>query len=524
MAEQASALPEQPRQSDGYKWIALIAIILGTFVTVLNNSLINVALPKLVTVFESTMDTIQWVLTGYMLASAVVIPMSAICAERFGYKKVYLLTLALFTLCSLLCGLAWSDTTLILFRIIQGLSGGFIMPIGMAMIYMIMPRQQIGMALGLWGIAAMVAPAVGPTLSGFIIEYFNWRLLFFMNVPIGVFAVVMAWLLLRETEKKPIPFDLPGAVLSVVGFGTLLLALSKGQSEGWDSLYIVMLFAISAFSLILLIWVETGRKNPLMELSLFRIPAFTISTIASGMVMLGMFGGIFLTPIFLQNIQGLTALQTGLVLMPQSIAMALMMPFSGRLFDRFGVLPLGLIGLSMMGITTFELHRLTVDTPNEWLDMVLVVRGIGIGLCMMPLTTAGMTAVPSAMAGRASSLSNVFRQVMGSLGIAVLTTIMSSRQSFHTASISEHVSLTSDTAQQTIQMLSGMAGQSMNTSSASSVALQIIGGLVQKEAAVRAIADTFLLSSIPIFASLPLVFFLRRRTAKQQADVPVEQG
>ena len=168
-----------------YRWFALIAVVLGAFVAVLNNSLINVAIPKLVAVFGSTTQDIQWVLTGYMLASAVVIPISAFLGDRYGYKKSFLVSLAFFTFGSFLCGLAWSDTSLIFFRILQGLSGGFIMPLSMAIIYMIMPREQIGMALGLWGVAAMVAPAVGPTLSGYIIEYFSWRLLFFINIPVG---------------------------------------------------------------------------------------------------------------------------------------------------------------------------------------------------------------------------------------------------------------------------------------------------------------------------------------------------
>jgi len=517
---QNSGEHRKEEESGAYKWFALIAIVLGAFVAVLNNSLINVALPKLMAVFGSSTEDIQWVLTGYMLASAVVIPMSGFAGDKFGYKKIFLLSLSGFTISSFLCGLAWSDTSLIVFRIIQGLTGGFIMPLSMAIIYSIMPRHQIGMALGLWGIAAMVAPAVGPTLSGYLIEVASWRWLFFLSLPIGVFAIAMGSILLRETPKKEeITFDLPGAVLSIVFFGTLLLALSKGQSEGWTSLYIVSLFFVAFFSMLLLVWVETGKEYPILDLRFFKNPTFTLSTLCSGFVMVGLFGGVFLTPLYLQNIQGLSAIDTGLVLMPQSIAMALMMPISGKLFDRFGVVPLGLIGLTVLGITTYDLHRLTMDTPNEWLDMVLTIRGIGIGLCMMPLTTVGMNAVERSEVGRASSVSNVFRQVMGSLSIAVLTSIMSARQTFHAANISEHVQVDSDAATQAIKMLgSAFAQGGVDAGTAQGGAVALIAGMVQKEALVRSIADTFLLSSIPVFICIPFIFFFIKRKKAAAPD------
>jgi EmrB/QacA subfamily drug resistance transporter len=506
--------------NNSYMWLTLIAIIVGTFVAVLNNSLINIALPNLVNVFGSTTQTIQWVLTGYMLASAVVIPMSGSLGDKFGYKRIYLLSLSAFTLSSVLCGLAWSDTSLIAFRIVQGLSGGLIMPVGMAMIYMIVPREKIGVALGLFGIAAMVAPAVGPTLSGYLIEFFSWRILFLMNIPIGIFAVFMCSILLKETPRKPqLGFDLPGAVLSIVACGALLLALSKGQSEGWTSLYIMSLFFVAFSSLALFIWVETGKEQPLLDLSLFKNPVFTLSVITSSLVMVGMIGGIFLMPIYLQNILGLSPVDTGLLLMPQSIAMALMMPISGKLFDKYGVGPVGLIGLTIMAITTYELHQLTMDTSHEWLNVLLTIRGIGIGLCMMPLSTVGMNAVPRESVGKASSLSNVIRQVMSSLGIAVLTAIMIHQQTIHTAAMAESVSITNQAANDVVKALSALFVQNgVDESTAGGGAIALLAGMVQKEATVRAIADTFVLSSLPVFVSIPLVFFLRRKK-----DVPQPQ-
>lgn len=514
---------EQTKHGDSYKWFALVAIVIGTFAAVLNASLLNVALPNMVSVFGSTTQTMQWVLTGYMLSSAVVIPMSGFLGDRFGYKKILLISLAGFTAGSLLCGFAWSAESIIAFRVLQGIAGGLIMPIGMSMIYMIIPREQIGMALGIWGIASMSAPAIGPTLSGYIIEIFNWRMLFFLTVPIGILAVFMCMILLRETPaKKEATFDKAGAIFSIFAFGSILLALSKGQQEGWTSLYIVSLLFVGIFSLILLIWVEAGQEQPLMDLRLFKIPEFTLSVITSSLVTMGMYGGIFLTPIYLQNIQGLTPVDTGLVLMPQSIAMALMMPVSGKLFDKFGVVPLGLVGLTIIGVTTYELHLLEVNTPTHWLDTILTIRGIGIGLSMMPLSTVGMNAVPRHLVGRASSLSNVIRQVLGSLAIAIFTAIMTQRATWHGSQIAENVQVTSDTANQTIKMITGAYTQGgVDTATATGAAYQVLGGVIQLEALVRSIGDTFLVSSIPTFICIPLIFFfLRKKKAPQPASAP----
>lgn len=312
-------------------------------------------------------------------------------------------------------------------------------------------------------------------------------------------------------------FDKSGAFLSVLMFGTLLLALSKGQSEGWTSFYIVSLLFISFFSFLLLLWVELGKEQPLLDFRFFKNPIFSLSTIASSFVMIAMIGGVFLTPLFLQNIQGLSAVDTGLLLMPQSVAMALMMPISGKLFDKYGVVPLGLVGVTILSVTTFELHRLTVDTPNDWLSHLLTIRGIGIGMCMMPLTTVGMNAIPRHLVGKASSLSNVIRQVASSFGIAILTTVMTQRQIYHSHTINDIVAVTSDTATQAISGLTALYVQAgADQATANGGAATILAGLIQKEAYARAIADSFTFSAVPLFLTLPLIFFFIKRKKREE--------
>ncbi|WP_419182228.1 DHA2 family efflux MFS transporter permease subunit [Paenibacillus radicis (ex Xue et al. 2023)] len=518
----APGIPAEEHKEPSF-WLPLVAIILGTFVSVLSSSLVNVALPKLSTVFGVPTSTIQWVVTGFMLASAVVIPASGFLATRLGSKKVLVWSVIGFTIGSLLCGLAWNDSSLIAFRIFQGLTGGFIMPVGMAVIYTIVPRKQIGLAMGIWGVAAMVAPALGPTLGGYLIQYYSWRTLFLLNVPIGVIAAVACFFLLKESPvNKNLKFDVWGAVFSVTFFGTLLLALSKGQTEGWTSLYIVSLFFISVVSLALLLWVELTTKSPLLNLKIFKDIKFSASVLTAGLIMMAMMGGTFLMPIYLQNVQNMTALDAGILLLPQSVAMALMMPISGKLVEKLGIVPISVIGLLILGVTTYELHSLTADTSHLWINVVLTIRGFGIGLCMMPISTVGMADIPKEQIQDASPLSNVFRQVMASMGIAVLTTIMSSRQYLHYFRISENVPSTSEPASQYMSAITGALAQGgVDAATASGGAAMYLAGLMQKEAMVRSIADTFYISALPAFICIPLVFLLRSK--KKKKEQPAEQ-
>lgn len=511
----------QTANNNGGMWLGLIAIVLGTFVSVLNSSLMTVALPKLTAVFGSDTQTMQWMLTGYMLASAMVIPMTGYLGARFGNKTVFVYSVAGFTVGSVLCAIAWNDTSIIFFRIVQGFAGGFIMPIGMSIIYSTFPRDKVSTAIGIWGIAAMVAPALGPTAGGYLIQYYSWRWLFLINIPIGIFAVIMGNILLKNSPTKTgIKFDFPGAALSMVFFGSILLALSKGQSEGWTSLFILSLFFVAIFSFLLLLWVELGTDMPVLDIRLFANPKFAISTVASCLVMMGMMGGSFLAPLYLQNIQGLNAMQAGLVMMPQAIVMAFMMPLSGKLNDKFGIVPVGLVGLTILGVTTLKLHLLASDTPNHWLIWIMSIRSIGIGLCMMPMTSAGMSAVEPHQIGNASPLSNVSRQVAGSMSIAIFTAMMSSRQLLHAQHINESVTVDSLTAGSTISAISGYVYQSVvDMATATGAASSVIAGMIQKEALVRAIADTFYISAIPAFLCLPFVFFM---SSKKKPSAPVQ--
>lgn len=486
------------------RWLALVSILIGAFVAVLNNSLINIAIPSLTTDLGSTQSTIQWVLTGYMLASGVIVPIVGFMEERIGYKKFLLVALAVFTIGTLLCAIAWNDTSLIAFRVITGLGGGIIGPLSMTVIYKIMPREQVSVALSLWGVTAMVAPAVGPTLSGYLIEWFNWRFLFIVCIPFGILAFIAVSFLLKAPEKAvPKPFDALGFFLAATFAGTLLYALSSGQSKGWGSFEIVGLFFIAFWALVFLIYVELNTEHPVIELSLFKNFTFMVSTGISSLVMVGMMGAMFIMPLFLQNVQRMGPIDAGILMMPQAFCMAFMMPVAGKLFNKTGPIPLGLIGLTLMAVTTYQLSTMTPDTMHSWMIPVLMLRGIGTGLCMMPISTAGMNAVAPHLVGKASSISNLIRAVASSMSIAVFTLIMQKRAALHLTEISDSIPIDS------AQLAQSQYGSSWSSS---------LSSIIQLESTYRGMTDVFYVSSIPLFICIPLVLVFIKKKKKPQAQ------
>ena len=495
-----------PNDSPKERWLAFIAIVVGAFVAVLNNSLINVAIPQLTTDLGSTTARIQWVVTGYTLASGIIVPITGFMEQRVGYKKFLIGALSVFTLGTAMCIFAWNDLSLIFARILAGLGGGVIIPLSMTVVYKIIPREQVGLAIGIWGISSMAAPAIGPTLSGYLIEWFSWRFLFIACVPFGLLAILLVWLLIKEPPKgKPIKFDIVGFVLAATCAGTLLYALSSASSDGWTSFKIVGLFFISFWSLVFLIVVESGKENAVIDVSLFKNYRFTISVITSSFVMMGMYGGTFLAPLFLQNIQSVSPIETGMILLPQAVAMAMVMPIAGKLLDKVGIVPIGLFGLTLTSVMTYHLVSLTPQTSHTWFEVVTVLRGIGIGLCLMPLSTIGMNAVSSDKVGNASAASNLIRTIAGSMAIAILTVLMQSRTALHTQHITESIPVES------VQVLQSTLGSSWTST---------VSGLISLDAYSRGIADTFLLSSIPLFCSIPLILlFIERRKSSKKATV-----
>lgn len=493
---------------------ALMTLIIGAFMGILDGSIINVALPRMMSIFGSTADQIQWVMTGYLLASGVVVPVTGYLSDRFGGKTVYIFSLGAFTFGSLLCSLAWSNNSLVVARVIQAIGGGMMMPVSMAMIFYIVPRDKIGMALGIWGVSAMVAPSIGPTLGGYLVDNFSWQWIFTINIPIGIAAVFLAMAILEETPKKTgLKADFPGIILSALGCFALLLALSEGQDKGWSSLYIVNLLIFSGFSLALFVIWELLTENPMLDIRLIRNITFTASLVGVSISTIGLFSGIFLMPLFVQNVQGLTPMQTGLMMMPAAIASGVMMPISGKLFDKIGALPLCLVGLSITAVTTYQLHTITYNISYSEMQWLLVERSAGMGLCMMPLATAGMNTIPHFLIGRASALSNLVRQLSASFGIAFITYVMLHRQEYHAVWLADTVNYNSPAATGALSQIQSLLSQAGYSTQG---ATGILYSLMRREAFIAGIADAFIVGTIIIIIAIPFVFLLSKKRVERQ--------
>lgn len=483
-----------------YKWWMLAAVIIGAFMSILDSSIVNIALPKMMAVFSVNTTQIQWVSTAYALAMGVVQPSTAYLGRVWGQKKLYIASLGVFTFGSLLCGLAWNNDSMIFFRVIQAIGGGMIMPVSLSLVYEAFPPQERGTAIGIWGISAMIAPSIGPTLGGYIVEHLDWRTIFTINIPIGIAGVIFSWLILRETEIKKSRFDILGFLSIGISLFCLILALSKGQDEGWTSLYIVSLFLASAISMLIFIAIELYHPEPLLDITLFKDISFTASNLFNSTITIALFGTVFLLPLFMENLQGYTAMETGLIMFPQSLASGLAMPISGKLTDKGYGKILIFLGTFLLLVGTLGLIYLDLDTSLSSIRMLLIIRGLGLGLCMMPATNLGLSGIPLNKISSASSINNVVRQVSSAFGIALLSSMLERRQAFHSMRIAESLGDKASLLSEMLHKLSGNQG------------LTMVGKVIQQHSTIFAFNDCFVIIAVATIISFLPALFLPAKT------------
>ncbi|MET3289901.1 DHA2 family efflux MFS transporter permease subunit [Brevibacillus fluminis] len=510
----------EEKKLPGVMTITLI-IVMGTFMALLDSSILNVALPKLMVLFSVDTKQIEWVLTAYMLVSGAIIPITSYLGDRFGYRTTYVWAMASFTVGSLLCGLAWNNPSLIVFRVIQGIGGGLIMPVGMAMMFRFIPKEKMGAAMGLFGLSMAVAPSIGPTLGGLIVEHYSWRWLFMINVPIGIISVFLTHFVLPETPTRKMgKFDLWGFLLGSGSAFLFLLALAEGESWGWTSYEIVMLLFSATIALALLIIVELNHPEPLLDMRIFLHKEFSYSVLLGCGLFISMIAAVILLPIYLQSLRGYSAIQTGLVMMPQALAMGFSMALSGRLFDKVGARPLILIGIPLILFSTYQLHTLSTDTPDSLISFYMVIRGLGMGLSFMPINTAGVAAVPPMKAGAASTMSTLVRNVAGSIGIALTTVLLENRQFFHLHRMAEDLNLFSPSWGAMQQSSTGLLATVGDTSAAPAATLSMMNGQVLAQAAAWSFGDVFLIFATFILCIFPLALLFKKKE-KREGEQPV---
>lgn len=396
------------------------------FMSVLDTSIVNVALPTIQHELGISSTDGQWVSTAYSLAEGVMVPISGWLGYRFGSKKIYLLCLAGFTLASVLCGLAGGLGTLVAFRILQAIPGGVIPVTCMTMLRRMVPPERLGAAMGLYGLGIIVAPALGPTLGGLLVEYVDWRFIFFVNVPVGVLGLIAAVAVLRETPgRRDRPLDFLGFGAIAGGLFALLLALEEGKDWGWTSYPILILFTAAVLLLALFVVIEFEVDSPLLDLRVFARFQFTLPLVLISAISLAIFASSFFIPQFLQGpARGLTPVNTGLALIPQALVLAVLLPLTGVLYDRIGSRWLAVLGLLVCGGGLMMLSRINVDITTGELIIGMVVLAAGVGLAMMPIMSNALAAVPAESAESASSLNTLTQRVSQSLGLGIVNAFL----------------------------------------------------------------------------------------------------
>lgn len=405
------------------KWLVVIAVLLGTFTIILNNSMLNPAVPHLMKVFNADAVSTGWVITIFMVTMGVTMPLTGYLGDKFGKKKLYLIGLIIFIIGSVLGSFSWNLSSLIFSRGVQGIAGGVMMPLSMALIFEVFPRHERGLATGIWGIAAMMAPTIGPTIGGFIIETGSWYWLFLFNIPFGLIGIIIGAMYLKNTNKvNGITFDKWGFITVTTGVGAILYALGRVSAlEHLFQPFNLTLIILGFISLYFFVKIENRIEQPLLDLSIFRNKAYTYSVWISISTSLALFGGVFLIPLLIQHVYGLGPIVTGLIFLPAALFTGIFMTIGGRLLDRKGPLLVVTSGLLIMAVATIALGFTKMETSLVAIFLLMAVRGIGQGFSTMPATTAGMNSIPERFISRGSAMNNVLRQISSALGIVFIS-------------------------------------------------------------------------------------------------------
>lgn len=497
-----------------HKWVVAGTVLVGTIMAVLDSSIVNVSLPAMTGTLGAGVEEIAWVVTGYILAQVIVMPITALLSERFGRKNFYLFSVALFTVASMLCGVARTLPLMVIFRVLQGFGGGVIMTVSQAILRETFPPAEQAMAMGIYGMGVVVAPAFGPTLGGWLTDNWSWPWVFYINVPVGIVSVLLVTRFIHDPpylERRKGRIDWVGLFLLAGGLGALQLLLEEGQGEGWfESGYITALAVAAGAGLVLFVVQELRTDSPAVNLRILKNRSFTSATAIGGILGMGLYGSLFLLPLFLQNLLGYSATLSGMALIPRSLAMALIMPVGGRIYNHVGPKVLVGSGLLVSAFSFWELSRLTTSVGFWDIFWPQLWQGVGFALIFVALSTAALATIPRPKMTQASGLYNVTRQVFGSVGIAAAATILGSRMDRFRAILGEHVTAFDIQARQFLDGATGaMMQQGTDLTTARLQALRLLDGRLFRQAAVLAYNHVFGLVTLTFLLSVPLVLLLR---------------
>lgn len=403
----------------------MLVLLSGAFITILNQTLLATALPPIMADLDISKSTVQWLQSIFMLVNGIMIPITAFLIGKYSTRQLFLLAMGTFALGTLLAAIAPTFSVLLMGRVLQGTGAGIMMPLLQTIMFLIFPIEKRGTAMGMFGLVIAFAPAIGPSLSGYLVDQFPWRSVFYVVLPIAILNIVAAYFLLKNVTEQTNPkLDVLSIILSTFGFGGLLYGFSIAGDAGWLSMSVAISMLVGTISLVLFIKRQLRIEEPILEFRVFKYKIFTLTTGLGMIVFASMIGSSVILPLYMQTMLGFNAFHSGLMLLPGAIIMGLMNPITGRIFDRYGAKWLLRIGFTLLTVTTFMFTTLTEDTTLAFLATLNAFRMLGIAMVMMPATTLGLNQLPNHLIPHGSAMNNTFRQVSGSVGTAVLVTIM----------------------------------------------------------------------------------------------------
>ena len=518
----AALAPAKPKRKPTNKWLVTVSVSFGTLMGAIDASIVNVALVHIRGAVGATIAEITWISTGFVIATVLVMPLTAFLGRIFGQKRVYMASLALFLVGSMLCGTAHSLVALVAWRVLQGFGAGALQPTEQAILRQTFPPKEQGMAMALFAMAVMLGPALGPTLGGIIVDNVSWEWIFYINLPVGLLGLFMVWKFVHEPDdireanlkaaaetKKNI--DWAGIALMTIGLSALQYVLEEGDTESWfDSRLITVMVLIAVFGLAAFVIRELTAKAPVVNLRLFKDPVFASGTLIGAVMFAMLMANMFLLPIFMQELLGFTATQSGLNLMPRTLVMMLVVPVVGKLYNRISPRATIAFGVVTFAIGAFMMSHFTLATSPAGIFVSLVWQGIGFACLFVPLTTVALSKIPRDKLTDATGLNSLLRQVGGSIGLAVFATLLGRYAAHARGSLSAHVSLYSTAAMARLSAVEqGLMARGVDAATARAAAPGALAGAVAQQAMVLSFEKVFLLAGIFFLAILPLLFFLK---------------
>ncbi len=514
------------RRGAEHKYIIAFAVVLAALMQVIDSSIVNVALPDMMGNLGASLDEIAWVSTGYILASVIVIPLTGFLGDLFGRKRYFVGSIVIFTMSSFFCGASSSLGMLIMWRIIQGVGGGALMTVSQAVLFESFPVEEAGMAMALFGLGVMVGPTIGPTLGGWLTDNHGWPWIFYINIPFGVLAAIMIAMYVHDPahQKRPTRIDYMGIALLIVSVGALQYVLEHGEREDWfASHFIASLTVIGVIGLIALIWRELTTDHPAIDFRVLRHRQMWVGTLLGVVMGIGLYAMSFTLPVFLQGNLHMTAEQTGIVLLPGAIATALSMVLAGRLSNRVDPRVLITVGTLIFAFAAWELSRITALSGASDFFWPLIMRGVGLGLMFVPLTTITLAELSPKELPQGTGLYNFFRQLGGSFGIAGISTLIIRFTAENRANLVQHISLSDPATLARLQALThGFMSRSVDFWTAQRRALAVIDGEVMRQASVIAYSRVYVLSALIILLLIPLLLLVRRTRGAAGAHAIME--